>query len=375
MFYREAGQFKTTYASDQAIFTIRQDYWFVIALLVFAFVVPPLTGSQYLMGPILTQFLVFGLAALGLNLLTGYAGQISLGTGGFMAVGAYTCYNLVLRLPEIPPVLSFLIAGVITALVGIVFGLPSLRIKGFYLAVTTLASQFFLLWLFDHVGWFTNYDPAGVASAPQSTLFGRLAETGGPLDFLAPINFVVSGPHATPEVKYIVTLAVVVVLTLVAKNMVRSATGRAWMAIRDMDIAAEIIGVRPLRTKLMAFAISSFYCGVAGAMYVFTYVGNADTEAFDLIRSFNILFMIIIGGMGSIMGSYMGAAFIVLLPVFLNIFASAVMGGTLHGNVLSNLELIVYGGTIIFFLIVEPHGFARLWQIAKEKLSQWPFPY
>ena len=327
------------------------------------------------MGPILTQFLVFGLAALGLNLLTGYAGQISLGTGGFMAVGAYTCYNLVLRLPEIPPVLSFLIAGVITALVGIVFGLPSLRIKGFYLAVTTLASQFFLLWLFDHVGWFTNYDPAGVASAPQSTLFGRLAEAGGPLDFLAPINFVVSGPHATPEVKYIVTLAVVVVLTLLAKNLVRSATGRAWMAIRDMDIAAEIIGVRPLRTKLMAFAISSFYCGVAGAMYVFTYVGNADTEAFDLIRSFNILFMIIIGGMGSIMGSYMGAAFIVLLPVFLNIFASAVMGGTLHGNVLSNLELIVYGGTIIFFLIVEPHGFARLWQIAKEKLRQWPFPY
>ncbi|MCY4470105.1 MAG: branched-chain amino acid ABC transporter permease, partial [Thiotrichales bacterium] len=149
MFYREAGQFKTTYASDQAIFTIRQDYWFVIALLVFAFVVPPLTGSQYLMGPILTQFLVFGLAALGLNLLTGYAGQISLGTGGFMAVGAYSCYNLVLRVPEIPPVLSFLIAGVIAALVGVVFGLPSLRIKGFYLAVTTLASPFFLLWLFD----------------------------------------------------------------------------------------------------------------------------------------------------------------------------------------------------------------------------------
>ena len=375
MLYREAGQFKTTYASDQAIFTIRQDYWFVIGLVVFAFVVPPLTGSQYLMGPILTQLLVFGLAALGLNLLTGYAGQISLGTGGFMAVGAYSCYNLVLRVPEIPPVLSFLIAGVIAAVVGVLFGLPSLRIKGFYLAVTTLASQFFLLWLFDHVGWFTNYDAAGVASAPQSTLFGRLAEAGGPLDFLAPINVVISGPHATSEAKYIVTLAVVVVLTLLAKNLVRSSTGRAWMAIRDMDIAAEIIGVRPLRTKLLAFAISSFYCGVAGAMYVFTYVGNADTEAFDLIRSFNILFMIIIGGMGSIMGSYMGAAFIVLLPVFLNIFASAVMGGTLHGNVLSNMELIVYGGAIIFFLIVEPHGFARLWQIGKEKLRQWPFPY
>ena len=171
------------------------------------------------------------------------------------------------------------------------------------------------------------------------------------------------------------TLAVVVVLTLLAKNLVRSATGRAWMAIRDMDIAAEMIGIRPLRTKLIAFAISSFYCGVAGAMYVFTYVGNADTEAFDLIRSFSILFMIIIGGLGSIMGSYLGAAFIVLLPVGLNIFASTVMGGTLSGDVLANLELIVFGGAIIFFLIVEPNGFARLWAIAKEKLRQWPFPY
>ena len=375
MLYREAGQFKTTYASDQAIFPIRQDYWFVIGLVTFACVVPPLTGSQYLMGPILTQFLVFGLAALGLNLLTGYAGQISLGTGGFMAVGAYACYNLVLRLPEIPLVASFVISGLCAALVGVLFGLPSLRIKGFYLAVTTLASQFFLLWLFDHVGWFTNYDPAGVASAPTTTLFGRLAEAGGPLGFLAPINPVVSGPHATYEVKYLVTLGVVVVLTLLAKNLVRSATGRAWMAIRDMDIAAEIIGIRPLRTKLIAFAISSFYCGVAGAMYVFTYVGNADTEAFDLIRSFNILFMVIIGGLGSIMGSYLGAAFIVLLPVGLNVFASTVMGGTLSSDVLANLELIVFGGAIIFFLIVEPHGFARLWQIAKEKLRQWPFPY
>ena len=375
MLYREAGQFKTTYAGDQAIFPIRQDYWFVIGLVAFAVVVPPLTGSQYLMGPILTQFLVFGLAALGLNLLTGYAGQISLGTGGFMAVGAYACYNLVLRLPEIPLVASFIISGLFAALVGVLFGLPSLRIKGFYLAVTTLASQFFLLWLFDHVGWFTNYDPAGVASAPTTTFFGRLAEAGGPLDFLAPINVVVSGPHATSEVKYLVTLGVVVVLTLLAKNLVRSATGRAWMAIRDMDIAAEIIGIRPLRTKLIAFAISSFYCGVAGAMYVFTYVGNADTEAFDLIRSFNVLFMVIIGGLGSIMGSYLGAAFIVLLPVGLNVFASTVMGGTLSGDVLANLELIVFGGAIIFFLIVEPHGLARLWRIAKEKLRQWPFPY
>lgn len=375
MLYREAGQFKTSYVKDQAIFPIPQDRWGVSAFLVVAFVVVPLTADQYWLGPILTQLLVFGLAALGLNLLTGYAGQISLGTGGFMAVGAYATYNLALRVPEIPLVLDLAIAGVFAALVGILFGLPSLRIKGFYLAVATLAAQFFLLWLFDHVGWFTNYDAAGVASAPARSLFGALATEGGPLAFLAPINPLISGPNATREVKYLVTLSVVVILALVAKNLVRSSTGRAWMAIRDMDIAAEIIGIRPLRTKLLAFAVSSFYCGVAGGLYVFTYVGNADTEAFDLIRSFQILFMIIIGGLGSILGSFLGAAFIVLMPVALNIAATTFGEGTFSSDALSNLELVIFGSAIVFFLVVEPHGFARLWQIAKEKLRQWPFPY
>ena len=375
MFYREVGQYKSSYPADQAMFPISNDRIGVIVILLVAFIWPPLSGSQYLMGPILTQLLVFGLAALGLNLLTGYAGQLSLGTGGFMAVGAFSCYNLVLRVPEIPIVINFMLAGLFAAAVGVVFGIPSLRIKGFYLAVATLASQFFLLWIFDHVGWFTNYDPAGVASAPTTTFFGALANEGRVLDFLAPIDVIVSGPNASPETKYVLTLAVVVVLAFVAKNLVRGMTGRAWMAIRDFDIAAEIIGIRPLRTKLLAFAISSFYCGVAGALYVFTYVGNADTEAFDLIRSFTILFMIIIGGLGSVMGSFLGAAFIVLLPPFLNIVASNLGEGTLSGAALANLELIVYGGTIVFFLAVEPLGFARMWQIVKEKLRQWPFPY
>ena len=375
MFYREVGQYKSSYRADQAIFPITNDRIGVMLILIVAFVVPPLSGNQYIMGPILTQLLVFGLAALGLNLLTGYAGQVSLGSGGFMAVGAFGCYNLVLRLPEIPLFIDFILAGLMAAAVGIIFGIPSLRIKGFYLAVATLASQFFLLWIFDHVGWFTNYDPAGVASAPTSTLFGSLAQEGGVLGFLAPINVIVSGPNATPEAKYLLTLSVVVVLALLAKNLVRGMTGRAWMAIRDFDIAAEIIGIRPLRTKLLAFAISSFYCGVAGALYVFTYVGNADTEAFDLIRSFTILFMIIIGGLGSIMGSFLGAAFIVLLPPFLNILASHFGEGTLSGATLANLELIIFGGSIVFILAVEPLGIARMWQIAKEKLRQWPFPY
>jgi branched-chain amino acid transport system permease protein len=375
MIYREAGQFKSTYATDQAIFPIPQDLWFVIAVLVIAAVIVPLTASQYLLGPILTQFLVFALAALGLNLLTGYAGQLSLGTGGFMAVGAYACYNFALRVPELPLFVGFIMGGVCAAFVGIMFGLPSLRIKGFYLAVATLAAQFFLLWLFDHVGWFTNYDPAGVASAPARTMLGSWATKDGPLSFLAPLNFIISGPNAAIETKYLVTLVTVALLALLAKNMVRSSTGRSWMAIRDMDIAAEIIGISPLKTKLLAFAVSSFYCGVAGALYVFTYVGNADTEAFDLARSFQILFMVIIGGLGSILGSFLGAAFIVLLPVLLNITASTLGEGTLSSDTLSNLELIIFGGVIIFFLIIEPHGFARLWQIGKEKLRLWPFPH
>ena len=375
MLYREAGQYKTTYARDQAIFPITQDRWVFAIFIAFAILYPPIFGGGYLLGPILTQFLVFGLAALGLNILTGYAGQISLGTGGFMAVGAYTCYNFALRVPEIPLILDFFLGGIFAALVGVIFGLPSLRIKGFYLAVATLAAQFFLLWIFDHVGWFTNYDSAGVASAPSRTLLGSWATEDGPLSILSSINVTVSGPNASAETKYLVTLFVVLLLVLLAKNMVRSATGRRWMAIRDMDIAAEIIGISPLRTKLLAFAVSSFYCGVAGALYVFTYLGNADTEAFDLVRSFQILFMVIIGGLGSILGSFLGAAFIVLLPVVLNIAASTLGRGTLSSDTLSNLELIIFGGTIIFFLIVEPHGFARLWQIAKEKLRLWPFPH
>ena len=374
MIYREAGQFKTSYPSDQAIFPIPQDRWAVIAILLFAFLVIPIFGDHYILGPIMTQFLVFSLAAIGLNLLTGYAGQISLGTGGFMAVGAYACYNLALRLPEIPLVIDFILAGGFAALVGVFFGLPSLRIKGFYLAVATLAAQFFLTWIFDHVGWFTNYDSAGMASAPARTLFGTLAVEGGPLSILAPINIVVSGPASTVEVKYLVTLSVVAVLALLAKNIVRSATGRSWMAIRDMDIAAELIGFRPFQTKLLAFSVSSFYIGIASALTFSMWLGSVETaEAFDINVSFQVLFMIIIGGLGSMLGSFLGAAFILLTPIILtNVM---VQGMGFQAVTAKHFEIIFFGSLIIFFLIVEPLGLARLWQIIKEKLRQWPFPY
>ena len=358
MFYREAGQFKTSYAADQAIFPIRQDRWFVIAAVLAAFVVPPLVADEYWLQAIPIPLVVYALAALGLNILTGYAGQISLGTGGFMAVGAYSAFKLTTAFPEISIVFVFLFGGLCAALVGLLFGIPSLRIKGFYLAVATLAAQFFLVWLFNKVGWFYNDAPSGTITAPPRDLFGVQ----------------ITGAGATAEVRYLFGLTFLVIFAWVGKNLVRGRIGRSWMAIRDMDIAAEIIGIRPLRTKLLAFAISSFYVGMAGVGLVFLYLGSAETLAFDINVSFLVLFMVIIGGLGSILGSFLGAGFIVLLPILLTNIPRMI-GLELDIATQKHLELMIFGGLIVFFLIVEPHGLARLWQIAKEKLRLWPFPH
>ncbi len=359
MYYREAGQFKSSYEDDQAIFPIKQDRWFIVLVLIVAYVVIPMFADEYWYQAILIPFFIFSLAAIGLNILTGYAGQVSLGTGAFMAVGAYATYKMSTAFPEMNIFLIFLLSGGIAALVGLVFGVPSLRIKGFYLAVATLAAQFFILWLFNKVGWFINYSPSGTITAPPREVFGVL----------------VTGPRASPEARYFVSLTFLAVFALAAKNMVRGHLGRSWMAIRDMDIAAEIIGIRPLHTKLLAFAISSFYCGVAGAMSVFLWLGSAETEAFDLLTtSFPVLFMIIIGGLGSILGSFLGAAFIIGLPILLT-NAPQWFGVAMQIDTQKHIEIIIFGSLIIFFLIVEPHGLARLWQITKEKLRLWPFPY
>jgi branched-chain amino acid transport system permease protein len=352
MFYREAGQFKPTYQADNQIFPIRQDRVGVIAILAFAFLVVPFIASPYIFSAILIPFLIFALAALGLNILTGYAGQLSLGTAAFMAVGAFASYNFMLRIPGIPVLVAFALGGVCAAMVGVAFGLPSLRIRGFYLAAATLATQFFVVWCLTKVQWFTNYSSSGVITAQQITILGY--------DF------------NTPASKYLLTLGIVCVMALMLKNMVRSNVGRSWMAVRDMDVAAEVIGFRLMRTKLLAFAVSSFYCGVAGALYAYAYLGTVEPEAYSLDLSFRILFMIIIGGVGSIVGAFFGSAFIILLPILLNVVAHTLQ---LPTSVASNLELMVFGALIIFFLIVEPHGLARLWQIAKEKLRLWPFPH
>lgn len=358
MFYREAGDFKTSYAADQTVFPLKQDKIFIAFVIFFAYAVVPFIADEYWLQAVLIQFLIFALAALGLNILMGYAGQVSLGTGAFMAVGGYGCYKFTTAFPELNIIICILLSGGCAAAVGILFGLPSLRIKGFYLAVATLAAQFFILWLFNKVGWFYNDNPSGTITAPPRHFLGVQ----------------VTGAAATAEARYLVCLTFLVVFAWFAKNLVRGRVGRAWMAIRDQDIAAEIMGIRPLQTKLLAFAISSFYCGLAGALMVFCWLGSAETEAFDILVSFDIMFMIIIGGLGSIFGSLIGAAFIIIVPIFLTNFPPLI-GINIATDVQKHIEEIIFGGLIIYFLIKEPEGFARLWQILKEKLRRWPFPY
>jgi branched-chain amino acid transport system permease protein len=356
--YREAGQFKASYAADQAIFPIAQDRIVMLALLVIAFVGVPLVASEYAYRAVLIPVVMLSLAAIGLNILMGYCGQVSLGSGAFMAIGAYAAYNLSIRLPFLNPFVCILLGGFVAAAVGILFGIPSLRIKGFYLACATLAAQFFADWAFLRVKWFTNYTPSGSVNAP-------------PLEIL---GFDLSSPTAN----YLVSLVFTVVLALAAKNIVRGHIGRQWMAIRDMDIAAEIIGVRPMYAKLSAFAVSSFLIGVAGGLWAFVYLGSWEPAAFSIDRSFQLMFMVIIGGLGSILGSILGAAFIVLMPIFLNQALpplGALFGWKISTATVSHFEFMIFGALIVFFLVVEPHGLARLWSIGKEKLRLWPFPH
>jgi branched-chain amino acid transport system permease protein len=354
MLYRENGQFKVSYQADQQIFPIRQDRIAIGLLLAFAFAVVPMFASEYLFRAILIPFLILSLAAIGLNILVGYCGQISLGTGAFMSVGAYAAYNFLIRIDGMPMIVAILLGGLCATVVGVLFGIPSLRIKGLYLAVATLAAQFFCDWAFLRIKWFTNNSSSGSVSVSNLNLFGL--------------------PIETPAQKYLFCLGMVALFAWLAKNLVRGHIGREWMAIRDMDVAAAVIGIRPVYAKLSAFAVSSFIVGVAGALWGFVYLGAWEPAAFSIDRSFQLLFMIIIGGLGSIMGSFFGAAFIVVLPIALNQLP-ATLGIPVSTAFASHLEFMIFGALIVFFLIVEPHGLARLWSIAKEKLRLWPFPH
>ncbi len=358
MLYRTAGQYKTSYEADHALFPVRQDAILLGVVLLLALVVFPFTATEFTFQTLLIPVLIYSLAALGLNILTGYAGQLSLGTGAFMGVGAYACFKLITLFPAMNLLAAVLLSGLFSAAVGVMFGLPSLRIKGFYLAIATLAAQFFLVWLFEKWAWLYNYSSSGAIQVPNLSMFG----------------IYVAGPQASSIVQYYFVLFVVGLLTLVAINLTRGRIGRMWKAVRDMDIAAELVGINLLKTKLLAFAVSSYIVGVAGALFVFQWRGAAEPNLFDIPLSFRVLFIAIIGGLGSILGNFLGALLIVALPVIIGL-VPAWFGVSISSATIEHLNVMIIGALIIFFLIVEPHGLARLWAIIREKLVIWPFPH
>jgi branched-chain amino acid transport system permease protein len=352
MLYSEAGQFSTHYAQRSRVFRLRQEaleVWVVAAL---AFLLVPLAGDDYWFTAILIPFLILSLAGIGLNLLTGYAGQMSVGTAAFMAVGAYTAYNVAQRLPGLSVLVGFFAGGLAAALLGVLSGLPSARIKGFYLVASSLSCQFLVEWIFTRFRWFSNGNASGLVSPPRLSLLGE--DLGTPLG------------------RYLVTLLVVAALTALAIRIVRSELGRRFMAVRDMDTAAAVVGIPVLRTKLLAFGLSSFYCGVAGALWGFAYLGTFDPRAFELSRSFQVLFIIIVGGMGSIVGNFLGAAFMLLLPILMSRLGLALLGGALDQGSLENYKKIAFGLLIIVFLIREPLGLARILRNLRGRARVWP---
>lgn len=355
MFHREAGVYKTSYAADMSLFPLPIARWAVAAFAGLFIVIAPLTLSVYYIS-LLNLCLIAIVGALGLNILVGYTGQISIGAGAFMSVGAYTAANLIVRL-GMPFWITIPAGGLMAALIGIIVGIPSLRIKGIYLAIATLAAQLIIEWTINHVQWISG----GVQSSieiPRPSIFGtRITSEAGIYVFLM----------------FFAVLAIVATL-----NLVRSRIGRAFIAIRDQDIAAEIIGINIFRYKLYAFAISSFYAGVAGVLESY-YLGLANYEQFQIDVSIDYLAMVIIGGLGSVLGSIYGAVFVTLLPIVTR-WALQSFGGLffsqadLHSTIPS-LRLVIFGALIIFFLIVEPEGLARLWRNVRNYFRLWPFSY
>lgn len=323
---------------------------FIVLMVLGFLVIPNVIKSDYWYSSILIPWLCLALAAMGQQIVMGYTGQLSLGAAGFMCAGCYACYNIMLRIPEMPFLGALAISGLISAGLGIIFGLPSLRVRGIYLMVATLASQFFIVWTVDKFGWFKNYDVSGSTTFQKIIINGVLFTKG--------------------HMMYLLVLAIVVVLTLVAINMARGSTGRNWMAVRDMDIAAESMGVSLLKTKLQAFAINAFYCGIAGGLYAYTYLKSIEPfAAFNISVSFKIMFMAIIGGLGTINGAFIGAAFILLFPVVLNAVGNNVFHGAIDATIISSIEQIVFGALIIILMIYEPFGFSKLWETIKQKIK------
>jgi branched-chain amino acid transport system permease protein len=358
MFNRECGVFKTNYKSDMALFPLPITFWTVVVIVVLFALVIPLTASDYFLN-MLNLVMIAVVGAMGLNILMGYCGQISIGHAAFITVGAYAAAHGVATF-HMPFWLGIIFGGVAAAVWGILFGIPSLRVKGLYLAIATWAAQLITEWIMIHV--------TPISGGAESTLGVPEVHFG---------SWVVESMRDY----YYLNLIIVVIALVVAMNLVRSSVGRAFIAIRDRDIAAEALGINLFRYKLLAFAIASFYAGVTGAMYAY-YWRIATYEAFDLTVSIDFLAMIIIGGMGSILGTIFGAAFITLMNPVLRalldrlapLFSTAgEMGGII--TVFTQVRIILFGVLIILFLVLEPEGLAKFWRNIKAYFRVWPFSY
>lgn len=372
MFHRESGIFKTTYGADMALYPLPVARIAVAGIAVLAVLLPvglagiqigevsiegmatPLSANYYL--SIFNLILIAIVGALGLNVLVGYTGQISIGHAAFMSVGAYTAANLAVNF-NLPFWLTLPAGGLMAAIIGVTVGIPSLRIKGLYLAIATLAAQLVIEWTINHVPAISGGAQASI-EVPKPSLLGVEIKTQSQLYFF---------------LLFFVVLAVVATL-----NLVRSRIGRAFVAIRDQDIAAEIIGINIYRYKLLAFAISSFYAGVTGVLYTY-YLGVANYENFQITVSIDYLAMIIIGGLGSVLGSILGAIFVTVLPIAIGRIVESV--GSLFfemqyiQNAVANVRLIAFGLLIIIFLILEPEGLNRFWRNVRNYFRVWPFSY
>jgi branched-chain amino acid transport system permease protein len=355
MFYRESGVFKTSYAADMAMLPLPNTRVGLVLAAVIFLVLLPLAGGEYVIS-VTNLILVAVVGAVGLNILVGYTDQVSIGHGAFMSVGAYAGANLITRL-DMPFWVAVPAGGVMAAVIGTLVGIPSLRIKGLYLAIATLAAQLIIEWTINHVPAISGGAQSTIQVPPPTVFGARLTEHWQMYYFL---------------------MAFVIVALVGAANLIRSRVGRAFIAIRDQDIAAEIIGINISRYKLYAFAISSFYAGVAGVLYTYLY-GIANYEQFSLLVSIDFLAMIIIGGLGSPLGPVFGAIFVTLLPIlvrrFLETFGGYFLDPSALATVVPSLRLAIFGSLIIFFLVVEPEGLNRLWRKVRAYFRTWPFSY
>jgi len=345
-----SGIFHSTYKQDMALRRTHTQKIRIVIVILFLLVFPFLANRYYL--TLANQVGIAIIGAIGLNILVGYTGQISLGQGGFMAVGAYTAGILTAKM-GVPWWASTVIACFVTSLSGAIFGIPSLRLKGLYLAIATLAAQVIILWVVTH--WKTLTGGVDALVVPNPMLFGVRINT----DF----NF------------YWITWGLVLIVTIASVNLFRTRFGRAFIAIRDQDIAASVMGVDLFKYKLLAFAVSSFLVGLAGALTAH-YRSIVTWERFTVDVSVTYLAMIIIGGLGSITGSYLGATFMTLLPVVLTNLGRAVKSSfPIIDSIIPFIQQGMFGLVIILFLILEPEGLNKIWKNIKDYFSLWPFSY